>query len=64
MENYDITYYAIINPSDFSVEKIRAFPSGGDSGYPGVIIEGATALISYYSSHEGNARIYMYRLNY
>ncbi len=64
MFDYDRTYYAIINPKDFSVEKIRVFPSGGDTGYPGVIIEGNTALISYYSSHEGNARVYIERIIY
>lgn len=64
MEDYDRTYYAIINPSDYSVEKIKAFPSAGDTGYPGVIIEGNTALISYYSSHEGNARVYICRITY
>jgi hypothetical protein len=60
----DKTYYAIINPHDFSIEKIRVFPSGGDTGYPGVIIEGNTALISYYSSHEGNSRVYIQRIAY
>jgi hypothetical protein len=64
MSHYDLTYYAIVNPDDFSVEKIRSFPSGGDTGYPGVVIEGNTALVSYYSSHEGNARVYIYRLDY
>jgi hypothetical protein len=59
------TYYVILNPkNNFSVEKIKIFPSGGDSGYPGVVIEGNTALISYYSSHEGNARVYIDRITY
>jgi hypothetical protein len=62
--NYDKTYYAILNPKTFSVEKIKAFQSGGDTGYPGVIVEGNTALISYYSSHEGNARVYITRITY
>ncbi len=64
MMEYDKTYYAILNPKDLSVEKIMAFPSGGDTGYPGVIIEGKTALISYYSSHEGSTRVYIDRLTY
>jgi hypothetical protein len=59
------TYYAIVNPKhDYEVETIKVFPSYGDSGYPGVIIEGNTAWVSYYSSHEGNARIYIDRLTY
>lgn len=64
MVNYNNTYYAILNPNTFEVEKLRVFPSGGDNGYPGVIIEGNTALISYYSSHEGNARVYIERITY
>jgi hypothetical protein len=64
MVYYNKTYYAILNPSTFSVETIKAFPSGGDTGYPGVIIEGNTALVSYYSSHEGNTRIYINRIIY
>jgi hypothetical protein len=64
MDQYDKTYYAILNPTDFTIEKIKAFPSSGDTGYPGVIIEGTTALISYYSSHEGNSRVYITRINY
>lgn len=64
MVAFNTTYYAILNPDDFSIEKIKAFPSGGDTGYPGVIIEGSSALVSYYSSHEGNARVYIQRINY
>jgi len=60
--DYYKTYYAILNPIDFSVEKIKVFPSGGDTGYPGVIVEGNTALVSYYSSHEGNSRVYIDRV--
>jgi len=59
------TYYVILDPAkNFLVEKIKIFPSGGDSGYPGVVIEGNTALVSYYSSHEGNARVYIDRITY
>ncbi len=64
MIDVDKTYYAIINPQDFSVEKIKFFPSAGDSGYPGVIIEGSTALVSYYSSYQGNSRVYIVRITY
>ncbi len=58
------TYYAILNPKNFSVVDIKALVSAGDTGYPGIIIEGNTALISYYSSHKGNARVYIERINY
>ncbi|MGI8952513.1 MAG: hypothetical protein ACR2FN_13125 [Chitinophagaceae bacterium] len=64
MVDYNKTYYAILNANNFSIQAIKTFPSGGDTGYPGVIIEGNTALISYYSSHEGSARVYIVRTNY
>lgn len=36
-----------------------AFPSGGDTSYPGIVLIGDHALISYYSSHEGQTAIYL-----
>ena len=35
------------------------FPSGGDTGYPGMVIYKNTLFISYYSSHEGKTSIYL-----
>jgi hypothetical protein len=64
MGYYEKMYYAILNPNTFSVEDIKALPSAGDTGYPGVVIEGNSVLMSYYSSHEGNARVYIARFNY
>lgn len=34
-------------------------PSGGDTGYPGMVLFNNTLLISYYSSHEGKSNIYL-----
>lgn len=34
-------------------------PSGGDTSYPGMIYLGDRLYISYYSSHEGKAKIYL-----
>jgi hypothetical protein len=36
-------------------------PSGGDNSYPGFVIDRAQRLVyvSYYSSHEGKAAIYL-----
>jgi hypothetical protein len=34
-------------------------PSGGDTSYPGMLVEGARLLVSYYSSHEGATSIYL-----
>lgn len=37
-------------------------PSGGDTSYPGMLIYDDTLWVSYYSSHEGNAKIYMAKI--
>jgi len=34
-------------------------PSGGDTSYAGMVLEGETLWISYYSSHEGRTSIYL-----
>jgi hypothetical protein len=62
MIDHKKTYLAIINSENFSVEQMITLPSGGDCGYPGIIIEGDSALISYYSSHEGNTRVYIVKV--
>jgi hypothetical protein len=41
-----------------SFEEVLKLPSGGDTGYPGMVYEDGKLLISYYSSHEGKASIY------
>lgn len=65
MIDYNKTYYLILDSKkDFRIETMNIIPSGGDTGYPGVIIEGSTALVSYYSSHEGNACVYIRRIAY
>jgi hypothetical protein len=38
------------------------FPSGGDCSYPGMAWDADDLLVSYYSSHEGKAAIYLGRL--
>ncbi len=37
-------------------------PSGGDTGYPGMVYHDGILYISYYSSHEGKSNIYLARL--
>jgi len=37
-------------------------PSGGDCSYPGIVRDGDEMLVSYYSSHEGTASIYLARV--
>jgi len=44
---------------DFSVSEFLELPSGGDTGYPGLVFFHDTLWVSYYSSHEGKASIYL-----
>ena len=39
--------------------KILDLPSGGDNSYPGLVYHNRTLYVSYYSSHEGKASIYL-----
>ncbi len=40
--------------------EIRALvPSAGDTSYPGMVVEGDSVWVSYYSSHEGKTAIYL-----
>lgn len=46
-----------------NLEEVMVLPSGGDSGYPGMLIVKNQLWISYYSSHEtANASIYLARI--
>jgi len=38
-------------------------PSGGDTSYPGLVLRNNRLWMSYYSSHEGKASIYLARIN-
>jgi len=42
------------------IELLR-LPSGGDTSYPGLVWHGGLLWVSYYSSHEGRASIYLAR---
>lgn len=41
-----------------SFEPVLTLPSGGDTGYPGMVYKDGKLYISYYSSHEGISSIY------
>ena len=45
-----------------SYEPVLALPSGGDSSYPGLVYHDGLLWMSYYSSHEGNACIYLAKI--
>ena len=40
-----------------------ALPSGGDCGYPGMVLWQDDLWVSYYSSHEGASRVYLAQIN-
>ncbi len=40
-----------------SLQQLALLPSGGDTSYPGMLIEGDRLLISYYSGHEGQTNV-------
>ena len=53
---------ALLSMTDTSLTPILRLPSGGDCGYPGMVLHRRQLWLSYYSSHEGRARIYLARI--
>lgn len=45
-----------------AVSEFYALPSSGDTGYPGLAFDGGVLWVSYYSSHEGRAAVYLAKL--
>jgi hypothetical protein len=45
-----------------SYEPVFTLPSGGDTSYPGMVWHDGLLWMSYYSSHEGKASIYLARI--
>jgi hypothetical protein len=43
-------------------KEVAQLPSGGDTSYPGISIYGDEIWISYYSSHEGKASVYLVKV--
>lgn len=48
-----------LNPHTGEFKEALALPSGGDTSYPGLVWHKEQLWVSYYSSHEGNAAIYL-----
>ena len=48
----------LVGNKEGNFKKVLRLPSGGDTSYPGLILEKNRLLVSYYSSHEGKASIY------
>jgi len=51
-----------IDPQSAELTEALALPSGGDTSYPGFVLEDDILHVSYYSSHEGKSSIYMARV--
>jgi hypothetical protein len=45
-----------------TIEPILELPSGGDTSYPGLVWHDGKLWVSYYSSHEGKAQIYLAKI--
>ncbi len=45
-----------------SYEPVLTLPSGGDTSYPGLVFRDGLLWMSYYSSHEGKASIYLAKI--
>ncbi len=48
-----------LDPDEEILTEFFALPSGGDTGYPGLVFHDGFLWVSYYSSHEGKAMIYL-----
>ena len=49
--------------ADGDFQEVLLLPSGGDTSYTGLMVEGDTLWVSYYSSHETpNASVYLARI--
>ncbi|MFB3778717.1 MAG: exo-alpha-sialidase [Bryobacteraceae bacterium] len=51
-----------LDPDRETLSEFFALPSSGDTGYPGLVYHDGFLWVSYYSSHEGKARIYLAKL--
>ena len=54
---YNTTLYRLDASGAF--EPLLTLPSGGDTGYPGLLVRGDRLLVSYYASHEGRTAVYL-----
>jgi len=56
------TAIGAIDVSSSAFSELLELPSGGDTSYPGMVWQENRLWVSYYSSHEGKARIYLARV--
>jgi hypothetical protein len=48
-----------VDPQAASLREFQTLPSGGDSGYPGLVVHRGLLWVSYYASHEGKAGVHL-----
>ena len=53
-----------LDPSNGTAREFLTLPSGGDSSYPGLVWHDNLLWVSYYSSHEGKAAIYLAKVKF
>jgi hypothetical protein len=53
------TELAWLDVEKYSLTPFLRLPSGGDTSYPGLVWQDGILWVSYYSSHEGKANIYL-----
>jgi hypothetical protein len=53
-----------VDPENASLTEFLTLPSAGDSSYPGMVWHNDRLWVSYYSSHEGRASIYMAQIEF
>jgi hypothetical protein len=53
------TKLALLDVEKNTIKPILTLPSGGDTSYPGLVWHDDMLWVSYYSSHEGKASIYL-----
>ena len=51
-----------LDPQQGTLTEFLQLPSGGDTGYPGLLMRNDVLWMSYYSSHEGKASIYVAKI--
>ena len=56
------TSVGLLNPEAGVFTELLKLPSGGDNSYPGMVFHNGLLWVSYYSSHEGKAKIYLAKI--
>ncbi|MEZ6133418.1 MAG: hypothetical protein R3C53_00775 [Pirellulaceae bacterium] len=58
-DNGTRTSLSWVNPSNATLTEVLRLPSGGDTSYAGMVLHNGLLWVSYYSSHEEKASIYL-----